>query len=431
MESDHMRQLLHLTKGIWENKNPLISSILVYGCYKSALFLGWTPNTGLFLYSILQIIILALAVSYGTFIMAREGYGKRYLLPLCLFNAAVPYNVFYSYGMWKDTLFAILMLLTVLESVDLYLLSKNNIPFSGIRYFILAITALCCGLSRNSGMFSILIMIPSLLLMLHTDKLKYRMAGALLTGLIISILISGPVFRELGIELSTDTVYASSVPLQQIGRIITEEKEISEEERKMLEAVIDLQTVRDSYDPVCADPMKDAVSDSSSYLAEHRLEYLKLWFELGKKHPLTYYRAYRDLMRMYYDPNVSSEVSYRWIYENSLGIYRDPKLLPKADFAYYEQILELPAVNLLQRPGALLWGLLILASILINRRLKERIAFLIPFLGIYLGLFLTAPVALFRYVYACFLAAPFLLMIAFLPSDRNLKEDLKEWDREL
>ncbi len=413
MESDHMRQLLHILEGKLDNRNPLISSLLVYVFFQLARTIGLTPNAGIFLYSIFQIILLSGVFAYGISLFAREGMPRRILTVLCLFCALVPYNVFYSYGMWKDTLFAVFLLYTVFSCADLWLLSGKGIRIPLLRYCILAVFALLCGLSRNSGLFSLIVMIPSVLFFLRKRSVKKGLSISLAVGLAVSLLISGPGFARIGVELSSDTVYASCVPLQQVGRVLVDRKEMTDTEWKMINDVLDPEAVRSTYDPACADPMKDAVRNAS-FLSEHKADYLKLWLRLGMRYPMTYYRAYRDLMRMYYDPDVSSEVSYRWIYPNSFGVFRDPKLLPGLDFAYYEAILEFPVLNLLRRPGALLWSFMILWSICMLRRRKEAIAFLVPFLAVYLGLFLTAPVALFRYVYSCFAAAPFLFLLPFI-----------------
>ena len=413
MESDHMRQLLHLLEGKLDNRNPLISSLLVFGCFQIARIMGLSPNAGIFLYSIFQILLLASAFAYGVSLFAREGAPRKILIVLCLFCALVPYNVFYSYGMWKDTLFAVFLLYTVFASADLWFLSSREARIPWFRYFIVAVFALLCGLSRNSGLFSLIVMIPAVLVFLRERGVKKGLCISLSSGLAVSLLISGPVFAWIGVEPSSDTVYASCVPLQQVGRILADRKEMTDDEWKLVKSVLDTEAVLNNYDPACADPMKDAVWNAS-FLSEHKADYLKLWFRLGMRYPMTYYRAYRDLMRMYYDPDVSSEVSYRWIYPNSFGVYRDSKLLPDLDFAYYEAVLEFPVISLLRRPGALLWSFMILWSICILRRKKEPLAFLVPFLAVYLGLFLTAPVALFRYVYSCFAAAPFLYLFPFL-----------------
>ena len=211
----------------------------------------------------------------------------------------------------------------------------------------------------------------------------------------------------------------SCVPLQQVAAVIKADKALTPEQTELIAAAAAPGQIREIYDPACADPMKDLLYPAMETLDKNAAAYLRLWLSLGVRYPLTYLRAYRDLMQPYIDPSVSTEMAYKWIYQNDFGVYRDPKLLPALDFAYYEGVLDLPGVNLIKRPGAMLWALLILWQLCALRGNRKARLLLVPFLAVFGGLFLTAPVALFRYVYAVAAALPFILCLPFYEFTRR------------
>jgi hypothetical protein len=408
MESDHMRQLQHLLDGVFENQNPLVNSLMVWGCVRLVSALGGSMNGGIFLYSIVQLTLLSLAFAYGVALLCRSGFKKWVLIASALFYALTPYHIFYSYGMWKDTFFAICLLFTLFKLWSILLMIKERKKPRALDWVLLGIAALLCSLARNSGWSALLVLGACLPFLLRGNPARWPATGCLLGGVAVALVLTGPVFGALGVAPTADSITASCIPLQQIGQVISEEKTLSSEEEALLDGVVDRERVKTTFDPTCADPMKDAVYPRMDYLNEHLREYVRLWFKLGVKYPLTYLRAYKNLLRMYYDPNVSSEVAYKWIYQNDFGVTREPKLLPQLDFGYYETVLELPAINLLKRPGAMLWAMLLLWQVYALRNNRRARVFCIPLLAVFGGLFLTAPVALFRYVYSVAACLPLL-----------------------
>ena len=413
MESDHMRQLLHLLEGKYDNRNPLVNSLCVYGCTQLARALGGSMNAGVFLYSILQLTLVSAVFAFGVSLAARAGFRSWIVRAVACFCALAPYNIFYSYGMWKDTFFAAWLLLSIFAVWSILIKSKSGARVRAFDYALLFIASLIASLSRNSGWSALLIWLPccfALLSALPVRKWVCVMTGG---GVALALLIMGPVYTALGVEKTADSITAVCVPLQQVASVLVNEKALTAEERALIEALAPVEAIVDAYDPVCADPMKELLYPAIDTLDANIGAYGRLWARLGFRYPLTYARAYLALMRMYVDPNVSSEVAYKWIYSNDFGVYRDPKLLPALDFGYYEAILELPALNLVKRPGAILWSMLVLWQLCALRGNRRARLLYIPLLAVFAGLFVTAPVALFRYVYSSAACLPFLFLWPF------------------
>lgn len=413
MESDHMRQLLHLLEGKYDNRNPLVNSLCVFGCTKLVQGLGGSMNAGVFLYSILQLLLVSAVFGFGVSLAARTGFPKWVTRTVAIYCAFVPYNIFYSYGMWKDTFFCAWLLLSIFALWSILLKNKSGARVRPLDYALLFTASLLASLSRNSGWSALLIWLPCCFVLLK--NLPVRKWVCIMTGggVALALLIMGPVYSALGVEKTADSITTICVPLQQVASVIVNGKTLSPEETALIEALAPVEAIADAYDPACADPMKDLLYPAIDTLDSNLGEYGGLWLKLGARYPLTYARAYLALMRMYIDPNVSSEVAYKWVYKNTFGVFRDPKLLPVLDFGYYEALLELPALNLLKRPGAILWSMLVLWQLCALRGNRRARVFYIPLLAVFAGLFVTAPVALFRYVYSSAACLPFLFLWPF------------------
>ena len=420
MESDHMRQLKSVLEARYDNRNPLVSSLLVLGCVRLAQAFGGSMNGGLFVYSIVQMTLMASVFAFGCSLSVKAGFPRWVTTLAILFYALTPYNIFYSYGMWKDSFFAAWMLLSIFQVWNVVIREKAGQRIAALHWAALAATALMCSLSRNSGWSALLAWTPFLYLLLRKPyravgkKLAFAVAG----GVAMALALMGPVYSALGVEETADSITAACIPLQQVGAVLVAEKALTPEEEALIAQVVSIQAVKERFDPACADPMKELLYPSIETLDANLGAYVKLWLELGFRYPMTYLRAYVNQVRMYIDPNVSSETAYKWIYPNELGVYRDPKLLPSLDFGYYENWLELPGVNLIKRPGAILWAMVVLWQLCALRGNKGARLLYIPLLAVYGGLFLTVPVALFRYVYSAAACLPFLLMWPFWQMER-------------
>lgn len=418
MESDHMRQLKSMLESRFDNRNPLVNSLLVLGCVRLAQAFGGSMNVGVFCYGVVQLLLLAAVFAFGVSRTARAGFPKWVTVSALLFYALVPYNIFYSYGMWKDSFFAAWLLLTVFLLWNVLIKRKAGERVTAFDWAALGVSALLASLSRNSGWSALLLTLPFLLLW-KDRALRRGAALALGGGVALSLLLMGPVYSALGVDKTADSITVSCIPLQQIGAVIANGKELSPEQERLLADVVALSDVKEQYDPACADPMKDLLYPRIATLNANLGAYAKLWVQLGVRYPMTYLRAYLAQVRMYIDPNASSETAYKWIYQNDFGVYRDPKLLPGVDFGYYESLLELPVLNLLKRPGAVLWSIVLLLQLCVLRKNGRMSLLYLPLLAVFFGLFLTVPVALMRYVYSVMACMPFLFLWPFWRMDAD------------
>ena len=220
-----------------------------------------------------------------------------------------------------------------------------------------------------------------------------------------------PMIRLLHVG-GLDSVETLSLPLQQIGKVIVEQREISPEDQAFLSEIMDLETVPETYQKWTSDPMKIQVWEGSpSYLSQHKGQFFGLWLRLGLQYPRDYFEAWVELTKGYWNGGYDYYIYAEYVAENSYGIAMNfdsnpIKSLMKAYFAFTrESVLFEPLLSIglnVWAAGALLW-----LSIVKKRR--EAVLF-IPLFVILAGLWVGSPVfSEFRYAYPVTVSVPFLI----------------------
>ena len=79
-----------------------------------------------------------------------------------------------------------------------------------------------------------------------------------------------------------------SIPFQQTARYVKEHGgEVTEEERRAIDRVLDYKVIAENYDPNLSDPVKNTYKQKD----EHLGDYFRVWWQQFLKHPKTYIKA--------------------------------------------------------------------------------------------------------------------------------------------
>ena len=143
----------------------------------------------------------------------------------------------------------------------------------------------------------------------------------------LTLFYKGPVLKYYGVT-PPDTIESLSIPAQHIARVIADDGTLSEKQEKLLSKAVDVSQIKKEYDPALSDPIKTLVRQTGNqeYIAEHKIDYFKLWIELGIEHPSTYLKAQIDQTKGYWYPDIQYWVTTTMMKENSWGMYRDSKM---------------------------------------------------------------------------------------------------------
>ena len=206
-----------------------------------------------------------------------------------------PHNIVYSVTLWKDIPFAAAGLLFI---TAFYRVLKG-IGKSGFwNYCFLTIGVLGFSLWRTNGWYAFLATVLILMCLL----------------LAFTWFLINPVLDFLGVS-ETNMVEAFAVPMQQIARVVSEGRELTQEEENLLGEIFWMDKLQQMYNPQTVDPVKFETFryDQVDYIKENAGAYLKLYFRLGLRYPGDYLKAWIEETRGYWNGGY-----FFWIYTRSM-----------------------------------------------------------------------------------------------------------------
>ena len=281
---------------------------------------------------------------------------------------------------------------------------------------------------RNNGFYIVLAMGLLLLLTARKFELRKRCPGILFAvggAALIYLLYVGPFYSLMNVG-GGSLAEMLSVPMQQMARVYTYERDsVSEEDLELLYEIIP-QEYLSVYEATNADNVKWGFEEET--FLESPLVYLKLWIRLGLQHPLTYINSFLIQTVDYWYPFAVVD-GYRfdedwgdWDGYSSYFAYRvdepgEEIVLWPAAHEYYNRISTDLTVQqhkwtaLFLSPGLYF---MVFMFIFFYLWCLKRYSLLVPLFVVWLNFFtvLLGPVALVRYVLIVFYGFPLFLGLA-------------------
>ncbi|MFG6368753.1 MAG: hypothetical protein K1W16_10085 [Lachnospiraceae bacterium] len=410
------------------NHHSIVHTALIGMFYNIGVSVTGNAHTGLALYTIAQMIFMALAAGYVIRTLQKADIIMPVVLLTIGFYALMPYNGAYAVTIWKDIPFAGCM--TIFAAALMRFLvrgsfatSSDTVPklqiseyFTLLIPYVLSGTLLC--LLRTNGWYVFVISIPFILIA-YRKWLKVILPVHL-TILALVLFVKYPVMHVYEIP-QTDFVESLSIPVQQIARVIAEGKSITESEAVYIQQLMDLDQIPTAYQPACSDNIKNLIRQKgNASLESDKATFFKMWFSIGIEHPKTYFDAYVAQTNGYWYPDVDYEVGLAdGIYANEFGLSWQPIIRGNIIIKIKELLFKLPKIiplyGLLWSMGFLLWLILLLTALSLRMGKPASALVCLPFLLLIITLCIAAPVATeFRYIYAAFYALPLLIVSPFV-----------------
>ena len=364
-------------------------------------------NTALFLYSLLQVIIMASIFSYLISFLYKRKVPNFVLIAILAYFALVPMHGFYSIVMWKDVLFAGLLLLL---TINLYkILEKDEIDIFTKTSFI--VVSLLTIFFRNNAVYMYFLVAITSFFFFKKHYKYFIFAFCIVFG--VYGLVKGPVFSYFNVVKSSSAEYIG-MPLQQIGRMVYKNVELTTEETKLINNLLSVDEMKKSYNPLVSDGIKFNKNFNIKAFDNNKFKYLNLWLHLVIKHPVVAVEAYLTSTLGYWYPNVEYWTVSKGIYDNDLGIYNQPKI----DTNIPEKLEDrkTPFINMTWSIGLCFWIIALFSFIAVKKAKDIKAIYLyVPVIGIWLTMMIASPVfAEFRYVYGAFTCLPLLIIFPYL-----------------
>lgn len=402
------------------NHHPWVHTQLIRVFWLAGMALTGDPITGLGLFTIFQMLVMAGIFAYlmDTFVRIRVRKGICLAVLACY--ALLPYNALYMVTMWKDILFSGMVLL---YSTVLFRFVTGTFPVTARTYLLCLLSGICMCLLRSNGFYAFLLTLPFLLFSFRRAWKKQLLLNLLI---LLSVLtVKGPVMNTCQVA-SPDFVEALSIPIQLAARVYADGETVSETDNEMWNRIVDTSQIAQTYESFCSDHMKNLIRQGDqAYLEAHKSDYLRLWCRFGLAHPLAYLRGYIDATKGYWYPDVPNRIGFdERIAENPYGLTARPLLHSPATIKLHEIVFKLPDMiplyGLLFSLGAIFWLCILLAGRTFLSGAGRRLLIFLPNGAIMATLFLATPVYNeFRYAYSMLLSVPLFMICACANLDQT------------
>lgn len=389
------------------NFNPIIHTFLLGGLFKVGYIIG-NVNFGMFIYTLVQMIIVIAIYSYAISYSIKKKANPIYSFITLLILGIIPIFGYYSITAVKDTLYTAFLVLFTIRLYDF--VKKDSLKLSD--YVILFLTSTLVWLFRNNGFHILLVTLPFLLY----KKSKLGVISVYLLVIVSYVSFNNILLPSLGIS-GTSVRETLSIPFQQTARLVKlYGDEISSKDRTIIDKILDYENLAKDYNEDLADPVKNKYNKDAK--TEDLVEYFGVWFKGLVKYPI-----------VYVDATINNITSYFYPFESSWKVYH--KLnhkLPQAGFDYhynnldigrklmhdYEVFIEYSPVGLILNIGVITWFSILIFIMLCKDR---NYIFLIPNIISILFCILSPANTYYRYIYPSLL-----IIVCLFPLFKNILE---------
>ncbi len=394
------------------NFNPIIHTLLLGGLFKLGYAIG-NVNFGMFLYTLIQVIVVVLTLAYSISFLHKEKVRNRYLLVMLGLYVFVPYFPFYAITAVKDTLFSMAVLVYIIKLYQ-FIKYDNTLKQKLLFMFIIFLVILL----RNNGIYLVCLSLPFVffakknlrktVIVLTVCTLLFNTAyGKLLTYLEIP----GTSIREM-----------LSIPFQQTARYVKYySDEVTDEEREVIDKILTYDTLGKRYRPELSDKVKNEYNRYAT--SEELKDYFIVWGKMLVKRPMTYVNSTVHNIYGYFYPD-----TYKWYLYTTLN-----NKLPEAGFDYHfidafegpRLVLsaygngwrEVPVLKLFVSCGMYTWAYVFLLFVLLLTKKRDLIIILLPAFALLLTTIAGPANTYFRYVVPYAMALP--VIIGMVLKDTN------------
>ena len=399
---------------------PYVHTLIMSLLIKMGMGIFGTRVGGIAFYTVVQMILIALSVSYVLHCMARRGIRPCFRILTLAFFALHPVIGAYAVSVWKDIwlsyfiMIYALLLTEIAVNADAFFLRKG-------RLILLTVVSLGVLFCKNTGMIVFLGTLPFLFV---CGKRYWKKIAAVAAVCLVAVGISRTVVMPaFGIGKGR-VGEPLSAPLQQIARTCAVAgNTLTEEQKAVISEILPLDELPELYDPQLSDAVKGELNDQVFSQSPGR--YLKCWAEIGITHPRIYLESLLANSYGYWYPEMTytqlSEDSYftSRLTDGTWGIvdpdiesygFRGASPSQRHYLVYlFETVRLLPGVRVLLSVAFYFWGALLLALI---AGLKKRYRLLLPLmisLLVFVTCILSPVVAECRYAFPALLILPVIL----------------------
>lgn len=416
--SDSIVQINHIVGNYHTNHHPYWHTMAIKLFMSIGYALFQDVNAAAATYNVVQSAAMAACFAYTVMTLYQYRIPKLWVFLTLAAFAFLPHHFTYSCTMWKDVPFGGAVLLLV---VTMFRIIRNVGKSRKGNFAMLFAAGIATCIFRSNGWYA-MVAAYAVLVLFFRKRCKELLLPWVIC-LILGYLLTGPVLTALGVA-RVNFIEGLSVPLQQVARVITNGGELTEEEYREIDTILNIEEVPENYLPICVDTIKDLIHNKNyPYLQENKGTFFKIWLDIGLRYPWEYVEAWVDETRGYWNGGYDYYIYAEYVGGNNYGMYmvRQDNLIHDLVKAYCTFTRETVFFEPIQSIGLNVWILSILCFFNLVHNRKEFLL-TVPVLAVVFTLWLTTPVfSEFRYAYCVFTTLPFILPVSlFRRSDEKV-----------
>lgn len=318
----------------------------------------FSNQIGLFIISLIHLLPMLTSFSIIFVYLKKWNINYKFRYALLLFYSLNILFSCYSIVLYADTIFSSLLLIYILILTDFI---NNNINTSKV-FIIILLSFFICQLKNNG----ILIILPTTIYLLFKLKLSYKLL------IVLPIIISYNLNTYYKYRYPSSNITALSIPLQQISRYsLKYHDDISKEDLKNINTILDYEKASTSYNPISVDDVVNNAINNYYYSKKDLNVFFKSYIHLFFKHPTVYIEAFfYNNYNLYYPYENSSYLIFRKDnLEHHITFNRNDKALDKLT-NYVSTLNNIYFVKYIDEAGFYVWILLFIISIIIKYKLN-------------------------------------------------------------
>lgn len=404
-----IKQCLHLQP--YDNANPLAYTLLIKICLKiGELFNSY--QIGINIFSVCQITVMALSLSYFIYWLYKKNISKWILFMLIVFFGIFKLIPLYAISIWKDTPFSIALFLYIICIAEIvYQNGKNLNNKKTIVPYVLFLVA--SGFLRNNGKYVILATTIILLIVYRKQRIL-KFAVSSITACLIVFVVQGPVFTLLG--LNDSNISFNAIMTSQIFYVKVKDGNITDEQNEIINKMCEEGALKKVYSPILLDPVSISPEFDRNYVVEHQNQIKKLWFELFVQNPLSYMKSYLLITLGFWDVNKEFVDAYMSIFmwpgtEEIIDVHQTNVIEQLAGFSVRKML----AIQILYSSAIFVFAMLTSMLFVVYKKEYKKLLIYLPGLFVWGTIMVATPIAFsLRYVYILVLMVPLDFIIPFL-----------------
>ena len=392
--------------------HPVLHILFIALPFKVGMALFKNITSGVAMATIFQMISMALIFASSICFLHNRKVRDWMLLLLLVFYALLPMNAYYSVIMWKDVIFAGVMLLLIMQCIKIYEYYKNNqLTLKKVIPFI--IISLLCVFFRNNAIYMYIVMLFFSFFILK--KSRKVMLVSYLIVFFVYVLVKYPLFNSLNITKSNSTEYVS-IPLQQVSRMVVKDANLTDNEKEIISNLMPIKRIKETYNYRYVDSMKFDSEYNNQFLENNKKELFELWLNLCLKNLDVAIESFFGSNLGYWYPGVEYHSIIDHIYDNEYGL-ANKSLVPQHIGNFIDRLSDkkIPFLSLEWNVALYFWIILIVGYMSYKRKGLASLLPFIPILGIWLTLIIASPIFCeFRYAYNVFVCTPLIIYFPFI-----------------